>query len=289
MAKKYIFGIKHAIIYDRDTFVPKGVFEVLGGAAFTREIEKLLLEGGHSNSPYGVEPGAPSNEITMTIREYPNFSFECLDNATVTESTSEASTGFVDTIANKVGTSVVNATTGIASIAATASEEDEIPFGRLIFVATGADTVDVYLDGDSTSGPLPIVSDLPKIASNITVLGTGGTVALTDYGITITGGSGAIALTTDDTAYAATRPANTKVDTIQIKDESAVEYVGLVLTLPKTSENEQIIVRYPKVAVSGMSFNATSREFSEFEQSMTPIYDPDEELLYEIQRIKTTS
>lgn len=289
MAKKYIFGIKHAIIYDRITFIPKGIFEVIGGANFTREIEKLLLEGGHNNSPYAVEAGTPSNEISMTLREYPNFAFEEFDNAIISGNETEGATGFVDSIANKKGTSVFDATTGIASIAAKTGSEDKIPFGRLIFVAVTTTTIDVYLDGDKVDGQIPILSDLPKIASGITIPGTGGTVDIANYGITITGGSGSIALVVDDTAYAKTRPENTKVDIIKVKEDSAVEYFGLVLTLPKNSEKEQIIIRFPKIAVSGMSFNATSREFSEYEQVMTPLYDSDEDLLYEMQRIKTVA
>ena len=68
-----------------------------------------------------------------------------------------------------------------------------------------------------------------------------------------------------------------------------IAYYGLVLTLPKNSEKEQSIIRFPKVAIAGMSFNATSREFSEYEQGMTPLYDSDEEALYEKQRIKTVA
>lgn len=284
MKKQYLFGIKYLIPYDRTTLKPKGIFEVIGGVEVGREIEQLFLNGGHKSSPFAVEGGEENNTMTATLREYPNFAFNIFENADITSVTTEAS-GYVGTPGNKVGSSIIDPTTGIASIAATATKESSIPSGWLLIQGTSDPTkVDIYLAGDVASGRVPIVDELPKIASDVVVAGTGGTVELADYGLTITGGSGTVAFTEGDLAYVDVRPANTKRTTIQVGANTGVNYVGMLLVYPRNSEKDQTIVRFPKVAVIGMPFNGNSREFSEFEQAMTPLYDDDAGVLYEIIR-----
>ena len=286
MSKKYLFGVKYLVLYDLTTFIPKGIFEVIGGVEVGREIEQLFLTGGHKDSPYAVEAGEPSNSLTATIKEYPDFAFSAFENAELTQITSET-LGFVDTIANKKGTSVVSATVGIASVAIKTGEGDDIPSGFIVIKAKTADTVTVYHCGDLASGRVPIVDELPVLADDVTIPGTGGTVDLTGYGITITGGSGVIAMTVGDTAYFDCRPANTATTKIKVGKDSGVAYYGVLLVYPRNSAKEQAIVRFPNVAVVGMGFAANTREFSEFEQPMTPLIDDTEEILYEIVRTKT--
>jgi len=280
--KKSLFGVKSLIIYDRDTYVPKGIFEVINGVEFAREVEQLPLTGGHRNSPWAIEAGEPTNTLTATLREYPNFAFEMFDNATVTETTGEDTTGFVDTIANKVGTSIANATTGIASVAAISGSEGILPHGRIVVVGTSDPTkVNVYLQGDVSSGAMPVVNELPLLAADLVIPGTDGTVDLTDYGIRFTGGSGSIALVEDDVAYFDVRPENSKTTKVSVADDSTPSNFGVILVYPKTSDKKHTIIRFPDVYAIGMSFNAATREFSEFEQVMTPIYCADEGFLYE--------
>lgn len=286
MSKKYLFGVKYLIPYDKTTMKPKGIFEVISGVEVGREIEQLLLTGGHKDGPYAVEAGEAQNSLTATLKEYPNFAFDLFENAEITESTAET-TGFVGTPANKVGTSVIKATTGIASIAVTATKGADVPNGFLVIEAVSASTVDIYLAGDVSAGRIPVVSELPKIASAVTIPGTGATVALADYGLTITGGSGSIAMTIGDIASVDVRTANTIKTSIKVGEDSAVSYFGLLLVYPKNSQKEQTIVRFPNVAAIGMPFNGNTREFSEFEQAMTPMLDETENILYEIIRIQT--
>ena len=136
--KKYFFGVKSLILYDQDTFVPKGIFEVIGSVEYSEEIEKLLLTGGHRKGAWAIEAGEPALSLTATLKEYPNFAFEMFANADITETTGEDATGFVDTIANQVGTSITHATTGIASIQVDTAAD--LKYGRYYFKATGAMT-----------------------------------------------------------------------------------------------------------------------------------------------------
>lgn len=285
--KKYLYGLKYAIPFNMTSMKPLGIFEVIGGVEISREIEQLLLEGGHKDGPFAVEAGQPSNGLTATLKEYPNFAYELFENAEIETVTSET-LGFVGAPANSVGTSIFKADTGIAGISIITGEGAKIPAGQLVFEYVSATSVKIYLNGDVASGRVPILSELPVIAEEVTVPGTDGTVDLAAYGLTITGGSGAIAFTDGDVGYVDVRPANTERTTIKVGQNASVNYFGLLLVYPRNSEGEQVIVRFPKVAAIGMSFNGNSREFSEFEQAMTPLKSETEDILYEIIRTKVS-
>jgi len=279
--KKYFFGVKSLILYDQDTFVPKGIFEVIGSVEYSEEIEKLLLTGGHRKGAWAIEAGEPALSLTATLKEYPNFAFEMFANADITETTGEDATGFVDTIANQVGTSITHATTGIASVAAISGSEALLPFGRIVVVGTSDPTkVNVYLQGDVSSGVIPIVNELPLLAADLVIAGTGGTTDMTDYGIEFTGGSGAVAFVEDDVAYFDVRPTNSIYTKISVGSNDTVSKFGVLLVYPRTSEGRQSIVRFPNVGAAGMNFGASTREFSEFEEVMNPLLCTDEDTVY---------
>lgn len=270
---KYSFGAKALIFYNRTTFKPLGIFRVISTVEFAREIEKLPLTGGHRNGPWAIEAGEPTMTLTATLKEFPDFAFTELDNATSAITTGEDVTGLVGTITNKNGTSVVNATTGIASVALISGSGALLPLGKIVVVATAAKVVDIYLLGDTASGPIPVTSELTKIAASVSIADTGATVDVAAYGIRITSGSGTVSMTVGDTAYFNTRPANSKATVISMADASDVKTVGCVLVYPKNSEKQQRIVDFPKVAVGGTPFAANTREYAEFEMSAMPLYD----------------
>ena len=276
---KYFFGLKAAIFYNLLTFVPVGIFKVLSSFEFAREIEKLPLTGGHHNGAHAVEAGEPVNTLTGTLKEFPNFAFTELDNASLTSIAGEDTSGFVDTIANKVGSSVFDATTGIASVAAIPGSENKLPLGTIIFKATSvADEVDVYLLGDTATGAIPIIGELPLLAAGVVIPDTGGTIDIPDIGITITGGSGTIAFTEDDTAFFKTRPSNSITTEIVMGNDSCLKNLGCILVYPKNSEGQQTIVDFHKVSVGGTPFSAATRDYAEFEMSAMVLIDENDKL-----------
>jgi hypothetical protein len=283
--KKYLYGVKYAILSDLTSQKPLGIFEVIGGIEISREIEQLLLEGGHYDGAFAVEAGQPSNGITATLKEYPNFAYSQFENAEITESTSET-LGYIGALANTVGTTAFSAVTGVASVAITTDKGADIPAGQIVLEALTATTAKVYLNGDVASGRTPIVDELPVIAETITITDAG-TIALADYGITFTGGS-AVDMEIGDMMTFDVRPANSISTSIKVGKNAGVNYFGLHLVYPRNSEGEQTIIRFPKVAAVGMSFNANSREFSEFEQPMTPLLGDSEKIVYEIIRTKVS-
>jgi len=286
---KYSFGVKALIFYNRTTLKPVGVFRVISSVEYASETEQLLLQGGHRNGAWAAEAGEPTQTLTATLKQFPNFYFTEMNNADLTTTLSEDTSGFIGTIANKSGTSVVNATTGIASVSIISGSEALVPLGRISVVAASATTVDVYLLGDVASGALPVTDELTLLGSGITIADSGATVDLASYGIRITSGSGTVALTTGESAVFTCRPANSKTTEIVMPDSSDIKILGCVLVYPKNSEKQQKIVDFPKVSVSGLVFSANTREFAEFEMTATPLYDEDELSLFTKTEILATN
>jgi hypothetical protein len=269
------YSIKFLIPYNMTTFKPFGVFRVIQELNFERTIDLNDLTGGHIAGAWDTEPGQPENSLTGTIREYPYFAFEILEGADTIETAVEA-TGNIGSVTNKNGTSVVDATTGIASVIAKSGEEDNIKGIRYVFVATGASTVDIYVHGDATFANIQ-----GAVVENVTVPGTGGTVDVDSLGITITGGSGAISFTTDDTAYADTRPIHSGFGQTQVGQSiDVIQRFGLICVFPKKSDGAQFFIDLPEVVAAGMPWAGVSREWSEFALNAKPIVNSDTDSVY---------
>lgn len=280
------WGAKYFIPYNRTTFKPYGVFQVMQEVALERSIEQVELLGGDAAGAWDSEAGQPENSITGTFREFPNFAFEMLEGATIT-STAADSAGFVSAILNKKNDTVVDATTGIASIALKVGEEGALIAGRVILVAATTTTVDIYASGLLGSGNA-FSDDTALIVAGVTIPGTGATVDVDDIGITITGGSGSIAMVAGDTAYFESRPINSGgSEIIEVGGSATIQEFGAWLVYPKKSDGQINYVDFFRIKAAGMPFGATSKEWSEWELAGKPIVDNDQGGdIYKMYRIK---
>jgi hypothetical protein len=267
---KGMYGAKYAIPYNRTTGMPYGVFRVIQEIAFERSVEFNDLTGGDAQGAWDSEPGQPENTLTGTFKEYPNFGYTFLESATVTENTAETSGNF-GTLENVTGTSVFSGTTGIAGVAALSGSEANIPFGRLVFKASGSDTVDIYLIGLPQGAG--VFSDVEgKVASDVTVT-SGGTVDVTALGIQITGGSGTIGFTLSDTAKIDVRGVNNGNSVIQIDGSGEPKEFGMMIMMPKKSDGALYYYDIFRIKAQGLPFTATSKEWSEWELSASVLVD----------------
>lgn len=162
--------------------------------------ELVKNEGGSSPVPFSVAPGRTSGEITATFKgitkELVRF-FTPWSSSSETEDTDGESAGSITTATNLSGTSVIDASTGIATIALDGSNVSSLAPGKYKVVATSATTVDIYVDYDGT-GKVTYQDNALKVNSSaITIAASTGTDTL---GLTLTGGSGTIGMTTGDIA-----------------------------------------------------------------------------------------
>lgn len=256
MSARNVFGIHSFTPYNRTTHVPYGILKVIGGANLELTGETEDLFGGASKFAYASEQTQISASATLNVKSFPDFLMELFLGGSTT-AISAAANGEVANFTNHVGSSVSDATTGIASVGITSGDEADAKFGRYVVkVESGGTDVSVYLltDVDFNRGTAgAFSSDALLIASAVTIPDSGGTIALADYGITFTGGSGTVAMTEDDVAYFDVRPAHSGGSEIVIGSETAsFPAFGAFFVAQKRSNGEIFQIQAFNCVGSGM-------------------------------------
>lgn len=275
-APNSIFGIHSLTAYNPDTLVPYGTAKVLGQASINLSGELTPLNGGSSAYPWRVERGLINSEISVTLREYPEWLFQTFLGKSVTENAAETGAAVATAIANSGGTSVV-AATGIASVGIKAGSEADVKTGLYVVVAASATTVNVYAmsDVDFAQGTDKVFEDdTLKITASALTITTSTAVTVPDFGIELTGGAGTIAMTTGDAAFFEVRAINTGSHEVVIGSttENYVD-IGLLLAAQKSgSKNITYIDIYRAIGV-GAPINMTEQAFSEAEITLQAFRD----------------
>jgi hypothetical protein len=270
------FGIKYLIPYNLTTKKPLMVLRAVGEISFENAVEAVKLVGGHADAPYDVEYGQPEPSITGTVREYPAELFQIMETCTVTENVAEAA-GDIGTLANGQGTSVYGAVNGISTV--TASSAANLVFGQYVLVATGAQTLDLHINGLSDAF---LDIDAQVVASISTT--TAGSVAIAAAGITLTV-AGTPAYTIGDTMYFDVRPINTGSTEILVGTGTVPTNFGVRCIFPRKTDGVLHYIDVFNVAARGMSWKGVSREFSEFEINWSPVARASDGAVYQMVRV----
>lgn len=273
-----IFGIHSFSPYDRDTGEFFGTLKVLENSSIALNAEIIELLGGSNKFPFSSEVGSMTAEMSLSFSEYPDFVFELFAGNAPTSSSAEA-TGSVTAILNKKGTSVVDATTGIASIAAKAGDESDLKFGKYVVKAVSATTIDLFLSSDAdigrgTNGTYQ--NDLLKVnATPITIPGTGATVDETTFGLEFTGGSGTVLMVVGDTATFEVKPINNdSMDvTIGQQADQLFPFFGAILMAAKQSNQEMVEIDALKCLAAGLPLGFARNTYSPAEVTVKLLYD----------------
>lgn len=271
------FGIHSVTPYRREDRTPYGILRVLGDSSLSLSGELIPLNGGSNLYPWKVENGLNTVEISLTFREYPDFVFEIFLGKAPTANSAE-SAGNVSALENAKGTSVLDATTGIASVGLLAADEADLKFSRYVVKAVSATTVDVYASSNidfATGTDVEYVDDTLKInASPITIPDSSGTVSLADYGLEFTGGSGSVAMTVDDTAIYEVRPVNTASSIVSIgSNKDVVPEVGMYIYAKKSGDKQMAEFDCYRVKAVGLPIGLTENAFSEASVTAQAFYD----------------
>lgn len=287
-----IFGVHSVLAYDLATRKPIARGRVVGEASFNAAGEVIPLNGGSSLFPWGNESGAIESEVAVTLREFPTGFYDVLFGTAATVRTAEAS-GSVDGFANVSGESVLDATTGIATVAAIAGKENNLKTTDILVEAVSPTTVDLYAltDVDFHQGEdVKVVNEKQKInTSPLTITGTAGETDINEIGIRLTGGSGTVAMTTGDTAIFSSRAINSGSDETVIGKAGAVpRTVGLVLSAQKKGSGEVFTIDVFKATGSGFPHPLTEKEWAESEITFQSTYDDDRGGVASIRRTSVT-
>lgn len=288
--RKTVFGVHSVAPYNPTTGKPIGdIAKVVGNLSVNLTGELIQLNGGSLPYPWQIENGIISTETSLLLREYPKFVYESFLGASVTENAAEAS-GATHDLANKSGSSVVDATTGIASVSVKSGSEADVKTMQLVIEAASATTVNIFALGDvdfNNGTDLEYVDDTLKINSSpITVPGSGGTVDIPNTGLEITGGSGTVAFTSGDTATVGSRAINTESQTIKVGDSSfQLTDVGLICYAQKAGDNAIFEIDIFRAKGAGAPISFAEKAFSEAEIPLQAFYDSARDGVFQIRRV----
>lgn len=286
------FGVHSVAPYDRTTREFKGILKVLGSSSLSLSGELVSLNGGSSKYPFAVEDGLITAELSLVFREYPNFVFELFLGKSPTDNAADAA-GDVSTAANASGSSVIDGTTGIATVTATAADEADLKFAKYVIVAASATTVDIFASSDidfATGTDASYENDALKInAAPITIADSSAVIAVADFGLDITSGSGTVAMTSGDTATFDVRSINTGSTEVTIGGSTDIfpEFGALVLG-KKRGDSSMIEFDLFRVKGVGLPIGLTENEFSEAEVTAQAFQDNDRGGVFSMRHIKAS-
>lgn len=267
------FGVHSVTIHDiNNGYKPfeNGFLPIIGGLTLTTTQESVDLLGGSNLGVWASENGQRSDEISLTMRQLEPAAMTEFAGAVLTEIAASATGSITNQLVNTKGTSVLNATTGVASVGIKSGSEADLKAGIYFVVATGATTVTLYcatnIDFD-TNGAIASFDDgsCEIIATDLTIA-SGAAVEVPKFGLELTGGSGVIALTSGDVASFSVAPAHGGVLSYAIgKNGSYPSYVGLTCYGQKASDGSHFEIRFPKVKMNGIPIAFTEKAFGDYE------------------------
>lgn len=283
-----IYGIHQVTPYHIDSQLPYGTIRVLGGASITLAGELVTLAGGSSFFPWDAQDGAITPEIAFKFKEIPSFLFKLLlgKTPTDTEDTSAAVTALV----NVLNSSVLDAVTGIASVGVKSGSETDVKFSKYIVKAASATTVDVYAytNVDFFRGTdKTYEDDLLKITASPLTIAMGAAVEVTGYGVELTGGSGTIGMTEDDTASFEAKPAALDITSVTVGEQGVcIPEFGVVVVSQKKSDGSMTSIDCFRVKAFGMPLGLEEKAFNEMEITGTLLYDSARNGAYKFENLK---
>lgn len=283
-----IFGVHSVSPYNRTTGEFYGILKVLGGSSISLSGETINLMGGSSKYPWASEDGPIEAEMSLKVKEYPDFLFELFLGKAPTANAAEAS-GNASAITNKKGTSVMNATTGVTSVLTVGTAAD-LKFGKYLLKYASATTLDVYFSSDAdiargTNGTYQ--SDLLKVTATPLTITSGAPTVIPNFGLSLNGGSGAIAFTSGDTAQFEVRPANTKSMTVTVgaSADSLFPEFGAIIMSQKRGNQELFEIDALRCKGIGLPMGFEENAWSEAEIKAKLLYDSTADAVFKVRAV----
>lgn len=285
---RIIYGVHSITPYNRDSKLAYGILKVIGSAeiALSTSIEQLYA--GSNKFSWAAEAKTISTELKAKVKAYPGFLFELFLGSTVTDSGADTA-GATTTLTNQTGTSLVHATTGIASVAVLAASKANLKFGKYVAKVLTSTTIGLYLysDIDIKRGTDVEYSDdtLLLDVSTITI-STGANTDVADLGLRFAGGSGAIAMTVGDTATFEVKPPSTSSSLIVVggSNDSLPNFGALFLS-QKRATGEMFEIDASNVIGAGLPISMQEQAFSQPEVTLTCLYDSVLDRVFSIRHI----
>lgn len=288
---RIVFGVHSVSPYSRTDGTFYGILKVLGGSSLSLNGELVELMGGSSKYSWAVEDGKIDAEMSLKVKEYPDFLFELFLGKAPTANTAEA-TGALSTPANKYGTSVISATTGITATL-TGTTPADFKFGKYVIKAASATTVNVYFSSDAdlahgTNGTYQ--DDVLKVTATALTIVAATPTLIPSFGISLNGGSGTIGMTTGDTATFEVRTVNSKSMTVTIgsSSDSTFPEFGAIIMSQKRGNGELFELDALRCKGVGLPMQFNEAAYSEAEIKAKCFYDSTQDAVFKVRHISPT-
>jgi hypothetical protein len=274
---RIIYGVHSIAPYSRTTNLPYGIAKVLASSNFSVTGELNQLFGGASKFAWAIEEANVTAELQINVKQVEDWMFELFLGKAPTSTATPSTSGSVSTPVAVVGT-LIDATTGLASVTAKSGSEADIKFGKYLIVAVNATTVNVYAysDVDFNRGTDKEFEDdgLKIVASALTVQDSGGTTEIPGFGLELTGGSGTVALTEGDSIVIEVMPAYSKKMEVVIGGSSdTFPEFGAIMVAQQRSNGEMFEIDAYRCKGSGLPMGLTEKEFGQPEITAQAFYD----------------
>lgn len=271
-----IFGVHSVTPYSRADGLPYGTLKVVKSSSLNFGGTTVPLRGGSNKGPWATEEGDINCQLSLKVGEFPDFLFQLFQGLTPTEGSADA-LGGVTTLTNKKGTSILQATTGLASVGVKTGAEGDVKFTKYVVKAISATTVNVYgmSDADFQRGTAEVFQDdnLKLLAANLTIT-TGAGSDVTGFGLTLTGGSGTIAFVTGDTATFEARPKNSaNMSGVLGMSGSTFPEFGAIIMAKKRGTGELVEVDAYRCKGEGFPLNFDENKWAEADIKVQLMYD----------------
>lgn len=292
-APRIFYGVYSMTPYNRVSKMPYGTLKVIGSSSIALSAPINELNAGANPFSWAAEAGFFKAEMSVKVKAFPGFLFQQFLGASVTDNVAEAG-GSASALKNGQGTSVFQATTGIASVGVVSGSEADVKFGKFVAIATDATHVDVYelsdIDGRRGSD-LDFINDSLKITASPLLITTGAVATpIPNTGLELIGGSGTIGMTVGDTAYFSSRPINQKSSVIRVGSaQTALLGFGALILAQKRATAEMVEINAFNCVASGFPLPFEEKKFAEVDCKVSLLYDAAEDAVYELEAVNPLS
>jgi hypothetical protein len=284
------YGVHSFTPYSRTDATFYGEVKVLKSSSLSLSAALVNLMGGSSKYPWAIEEGEIKAEMSLKFGQYDDFLFQLFLGKAPSALTAETS-GNVSTLTNFNGTSLMSATTGIATATALSGSEANLKFAKFVVVAVSTTTVDVYASSDADFGRGSngsYTTDSLKIAAAQTITASTAT-NFTAYGFKLTGGSGTIGMTVGDSATFYTRPVSSAggmtVVVGGLADQTFPEF-GAIVMGQKRGNQEMVEIDVYRCKAAGMPISFEQNAWAQGEVKIQIMYDPNLDGIMQIRHVK---
>lgn len=285
---RILYGVHSITPYNRSSKMPYGILKVIGSANISLASDLEQLFGGSSKYAWAAESKTVSTELTAKVKAYPGFLFELFLGATVTD-TGVDTAGATTALTDQLGGSIVDATTGIASVSVLAASKANLKFGKYTIKATSTTAFKVYLqsDIDITRGTdAAYVDDTLEISGPHTITSATDT-DIAALGLRFAGGSGTIGVTVGDTATFEVLPPSTASTAIVVgKSTDTMPNFGALLLSQTRATGEMFEMDAHNCIGAGLPISFEEQAFSQPELKLTCLYDSSLNRVFSIRHVQ---